>query len=205
MKYTGCSPPLNLNAAASSCSPKPCATSSEATRCTPATSSSKSLSRTINHSKPNSSPRRSTFECDSCATESSSSCSSFSARTNSAAESGLNTTAESPVGFSPSSVSSVIRAVEIANSFSCCAFGSYFRPKRTSVRPKLERAWIDRAAHLTGDLGEPGEALLERRMRLEELRAGLLPPGRDDEERIHAGHLAQVLLRDLRDAARDLL
>src|SRR6476659_669546 len=239
MKYTGCSPPLNLKAAASSCSPNPCAASSDATRCTPATSSSKSLSRTISHSKPNSSPRRSTFECDSCATESSSSWSSFSARTNSAADNGLNTTAASPVGFSPSSVSRVIRAVEIAKSFSCCAFGSFFRPKRTSVRPiisppakswrrsrrsherarnercalestrldanALERAGVDRAPHLAGDVGEAGEALLERRMRLEELRSILLPAGREDEERVHPGDLAQILLRDLGHPASDLL
>src|SRR5512132_2437441 len=239
MKYTGLFPPENLNAAASSCSPNPCAASSDATRCTPATSSSKSLSRTISHSKPNSSPRRSIFECDSCATESSSSWSSFSARTNSAAERGLKRTAASPVGFSPSSVSSVIRAVEIAKSFSCCAFASFLRPKRTSVRPIfsppaekwrcsrrsherarrercelegkrwpeiragrrfrpnqsgqcLERAWVDRAPHLAGDVGEAGEALLERRVGLEDLGGVLLPAGREDEERVHAGDLTQV-------------
>jgi hypothetical protein len=72
----------------------------------------------ISHSNPNSSPRRSIFECESRAATSSSSWSSFSARTNSAAESGLKTTAASPVGFSPSSVSSVIRAVVIAKSLS---------------------------------------------------------------------------------------
>jgi len=42
-------------------------------------------------------------------------------------------------------------------------------------------------------------------VRHEELAAGLLDAGRDDEERVHAGDLAQVLLRDLRHAARDLL
>ncbi len=44
---TGCSPPSNRKTAASSCSPKPRASSSDATRCTVVTRSSKSSSRTI--------------------------------------------------------------------------------------------------------------------------------------------------------------
>jgi hypothetical protein len=48
----------------------------------------------------------------------------------------LKTTAASPLGFSARSVSRVIRAVEIAKSFSWTALGSFLRPKRTSVRPR---------------------------------------------------------------------
>src|SRR5262245_65833697 len=64
---------------------------------------------------------------------------------------------------------------------------------------------VDRAAHPAGDRGKAGETLLERWVGHEDLGPGLLPAGGDDEERVHAGHLAQVLLRDLRDPARDLL
>ena len=56
-----------------------------------------------------------------------------------------------------------------------------------------------------GRLREGGEALLHRRVIHEELADLLAPVRRDDEEGVHAGDLAQVLLRDLRDAARDLL
>ena len=100
------------------------------------TRSSKSGSRTTSHSKSNSSERRSTLEPDSFATASSSSWSSFSARTNSPAERDLKQTPAEPVDFSPSSASSVMRAVEIANSRSPAASLSFLRPKRTLPRPK---------------------------------------------------------------------
>ncbi len=87
------------------------------------------------HSKPKSSDFRSIFDSDFCAAKSSSSCSSFSARTNSPADSGLKQSAAAPADFSPSSASSVMRAVEIANRRSLLASLSFFRPKRTSVKP----------------------------------------------------------------------
>src|SRR5438874_756280 len=96
-------------------------------------------------------------------------------------------TAASPVGFSPRSVSSVIRAVVIAKSRCSSAFLSFLRPKRTSVRPKptLGRG-VDRAAHLARDLREAGEPLFERRMVHEELGGPRLDARGDDEEGIHA-------------------
>src|SRR5678815_2344188 len=163
--------------AASSCPPNPRAASSEATRCTLVTRSSKSPSRTISHSKPSSSVRRSTFDPDSAATESSSSCSSFSVRTKSPAESALK---QPPAG-------GVLELLP---------------PEEDVAQAQALR---DRAAHLASDLRQGLQPLLERWMRHEEAACPRLPVGRDDEERIHPLDLAQVLLRNLRDTARDLL
>src|ERR687887_2698272 len=118
------------------------------------------------HVYPRESSRRSSFDPDSFATASSSSCSSFSARTNSPAESDLKQTPAEPAGFRSSSVWSVIRAVEIANSRSRAGSLSFFRPKRTSVSPNFLR---DRAAHLAGDALKRGQPLLERRVIHEQL------------------------------------
>src|SRR5262249_17962664 len=155
---------------------------------------------------------RSTFDCESRAATSSSSCSSFSARTKSPAERGLKTTPAEPAGVSPSSVSSVTAAVERAKMRSDCAGLSFFRPKRTSRRPTLgepgemadvpydvhpaDPLKVDRPPHLPGDLGQRREALLERRVRREELAGAAPHRGRDDEERVHRLHLAQVALRN---------
>src|SRR5919204_6972038 len=103
------------------------------------------------------------------------------------------------------SVSSVIAAVVSAKSRSSAGALSCFRPKRTSLRPTCARRLRRRPAHLAGDLPEGGKALLERRMVHEELRGPLLDGGRDDEERVHPGHLAEVALRDAHHVARDLL
>src|SRR4029453_9665341 len=82
------------------------------------------------------------------------------------AESGLKATAATRSGFRPSSVSRVIRAVESAKSRSRFAPLSFLRPTRASPSPNR---LLDRPAHLLGDLGEAREALLERRVRGEEL------------------------------------
>ena len=73
---------------------------------------------------------------DVCATTPRSSSIACSARTNSPAESDLKTTPATPAGLRPSSVSSVICAVERAKSRSSFAPLSFFLPKRTSPRPK---------------------------------------------------------------------
>src|SRR5918996_900074 len=135
MRFVGCSPPSNAKIAARSCSPKPRALSSELTRCTDVTRSSKCGSRTTTHWKPYVSERRRTCERALWAATPRSSSISRSARANSLAERGLKTTAAAPEGRRPSSVSSVICAVERAKSLSSFAPLRRFRPKRMSVRP----------------------------------------------------------------------
>src|ERR671918_1530716 len=135
MTCVGCSPPSNAKIAARSCSPKPRALSSELTRCTDVTRSSKWGSWTTTHWKPYVSERRRTFERALSAATLRSSSISRSARANSLAERGLKTTAAAPEGRRPSSVSSVICAVERAKSLSSLAPLRRFRPKRMSVRP----------------------------------------------------------------------
>ena len=70
---------------------------------------------------------------------------------------------------------------------------------------RADLATRNRLAHLAGDLRERREPLLERRVIHEELADLRAPVRRDDEEGVHRRDLAQVLLRDLRDPARDLL
>src|SRR5436190_7209141 len=60
-------------------------------------------------------------------------------------------------------------------------------------------------AHFTRDLGQPGQPLLERRVRREQRRCPLLDARWDDEERVHRLDLAQIALRDPEHLARDLL
>src|SRR6185295_1677167 len=174
----------------------------ELTRCVVVTRSSKSESWMTIHWKPKLSERRRTFDPESLAATPRSSSRSRSACMNSPAESGLKTTAATRSGFRPSSVSSVICAVESAKSRSRFAPLSFLRPKRTSPSPNR---LLDRPAHLLGDLGEAREALLERRVRGEELAERRFDVRRDDEEGVHALDLAQVALRDPGDVARDLL
>src|SRR5512144_2668255 len=77
---------------------------------------------------------------------------------------------------------------------------------RTSARADFRACALgNRLAHLAADLREGGEALLERWVIHEELADLVAPVRRDDEEGVHPGDLAEVLLRDLGDAARDLL
>src|SRR5919109_599669 len=115
---------------------------------------------------------------------------SCSARANSLAESGLKPTAATPAGRSSISASSVTRAVESANSLSSLAPLRRLRPNRMSVRATTLPA--DRPAHLLRNLGQACEALLEGRMREEELARPLLHRGRDDEKGVHALDLAEV-------------
>src|SRR5207244_7610083 len=134
---------------------------------------------TTSHSSPGSSLFRSSVEAVSGTSASSISCSSSSARTNSPEESDSKQTPAEPAGFRSSPVSSVIRAVEIANSRSRAGSWSFLRPERTSLRPTVLR---DGPAHLLGDLLERGEALLERRVIHEQLGDAALHLGGDDEE-----------------------
>src|SRR6266550_1685100 len=60
-------------------------------------------------------------------------------------------------------------------------------------------------AHLARDLAQPGQPLLERRVRGEQRRGPLLDARRDDEERVHRLDLTQIALRDPEHLARDLL
>src|SRR5215210_8212672 len=78
-------------------------------------------------------------------------------------------------------------------------------PEAGMYRLERHELEVDRAAHLAGDLREPGEPLLERRVRPEELGADAPPVRRHDEERVHALNLAQVALGDLRQLAGDAL
>src|SRR5262245_36495708 len=192
----------NLKSEARSWGPNPLAISSDVIRCTVATRSSSSGSRTTIHWKPYSSPLRVTSEPESAAAASSSSFRSRSAAANSPAESGLKQTAAAPAGFRPSSTSRVTPAVESANRRSGEASLSCLLPKRVARRPKPLR---DRAAHLAGDLGEALEPLLGRRVRREELRDALADVGRHDEEGVHRLDLPQVALRDPSHVARDAL
>src|SRR5918996_4198572 len=159
MRFVGCSPPSNAKIAARSCSPKPRALSSELTRCTDVTRSSKWGSWTTTHWKPYVSERRRTFERALSAATLRSSSISRSARANSLAERGLKTTAAAPEGRRPSSVSSVICAVERAKSLSSLAPLRRFRPKRMSVRPTSV------SAHPA--LGPPRSSLRVQRTALE--------------------------------------
>src|SRR5437763_16490984 len=80
--------------------------------------------------------------------------------------------------------------------FAGCAAASRRRANVKGVVPFTERSLSlsDRLAHLAGDLREGCDALFERRVIHEQL-AHLRPPvRRDDEEGVHAGDLAQVLL-----------
>ncbi|MES1246872.1 MAG: hypothetical protein ABUS54_04270, partial [Actinomycetota bacterium] len=80
-----------------------------------------------------------------------------------------------------------------------------FVPKGDGQERDNARELGNGLAHLAGDRRECREALLHGRVVHEELADLLLPVGRDDEEGVHALHLAQVALRDERDPARDLL
>ena len=134
----------------------------------------------MSHSKPNESFLRSIFEPASAATESSSCSRSLAARANSPADIGLKITAATPAVFSPSSTSSVTRAVDSSNRLSSETAAERLRPRRTSLSPK-------RPLQLASHDGQPSETLLERRMVGEQLVSAR--PDRDDEEGIRGREL----------------
>src|SRR5215210_4018520 len=78
-------------------------------------------------------------------------------------------------------------------------------PEAGMYRLERHELDVDRAAHLAGDLREPGEPLLERRVGHEELGADAPPVRRHDEERVHPLNLAEIALRDLRQLPGDPL
>src|SRR5690242_13978316 len=114
---------------------------------------------------------------------------------------GLKQTAAVFDGFSPRLVSSVIWAVEMANSRSSVGFATLVRPSspsRNPMRRGLER--LELALELA-QLLQPG---LERRMVGDERREAALQTRGDDEELVQALGHAHVLLRDAAHRAGDL-
>src|SRR5215217_2416139 len=121
----------------------------------------------------------------------------------SAVASGWKTIAALPVPLSPSSISSLICAVVIANTRSVATgFLSWRLPRRTSRNPIPGR--LGGALELRLEALQGGDALFHRRMRGEEVAERLAGAGGEDEERLELARRAEVALRDSLHAAGDL-
>src|SRR5690349_9391162 len=118
----------------------------------------------------------------------------------SAVASGWKTMAALPVVVSSSSISSLMYAVDMANRRSAAGCLSSRFPRRMSKRP-MGRSLDALALELRLEPAQRLDALLHRRVRREQAADAR----REDEERVQLARGAQVLLGDLRHAARDLV
>src|SRR5690242_5047141 len=96
--------------------------------------------------------------------------------------------------LSPSEVSSVTYAVLMANSRSAAGCLTFVRPRIVSSSPNGQLRGGRGALELSLVLLEAGDARFHRRVRHEQRGHGLLDARRNDEEGVHAAHLAQVLI-----------
>src|SRR5919201_3889504 len=191
-----------------------------------ATASSKSAPARISHSKPSSSVLSSTVSPESSPCSFSSPRMSLRSRSKRPGGRRLKTMPDRPAGLSPAEASSPTAAVVIAKSFSSLALGRRVRPKSESRKPTSPKATapldlrslrrcrrgplelpVLRVA-LSRQFGfvllEPGQAVLERGVRRENLGDRAAADRRKEHQGVAGFDRAQIAVRDALHLATDL-